>query len=79
MRIQEIVNITDGRDKNFSVDFLFLFFDFYLKTISNQALVFMRDVKCSPNGRTFWQKVQFFTLPLRGNSSVQEFVYIETF
>ena len=61
-------NVTDGRDRNFGVDFLLLFSNFYLKSldlpdvfnyrlyhinilpyqtpgISNQALVFMRDVK----------------------------------
>ena len=26
-------NVTDGRDSNFGVDFLFLFFDFYLKSL----------------------------------------------
>ena len=31
MRIQEIFNITEGRDINFGVDFLLLIFDFYLK------------------------------------------------
>ena len=64
-------NVRDGRDINVGVDFPFLFFDFFLKSldlpiifnylqmlvtyqnmlsyqtpgISNQALVFMRDVK----------------------------------
>ena len=61
-------NVMDGRDINFGVEFLFLFLDFFLKSldllnisitdvshinmlsyqtpgISNQALVFIRDVK----------------------------------
>ena len=29
MRIQEMFNVTDGHGRNFGVDFLFLFFDFY--------------------------------------------------
>ena len=33
MRIQEMFNVTDGRDRNFGVDLLFLFFDFFLKSL----------------------------------------------
>ena len=32
MRIQEIVNVTDDRDRNFSVDFIFLCFDLELNS-----------------------------------------------
>ena len=33
LRIQEKFNVTDGRDRNFGVDFLFFFFDFFLKSL----------------------------------------------
>ena len=28
-----LLNVMDGRDRNFGVDFLFLFFDFFLKSL----------------------------------------------
>ena len=33
MRIQVMYNVTDGRDRNFGVDFLLLFSNFYLKSL----------------------------------------------
>ena len=35
MRIQEIFNITDGRDRNFGVDYPFLFFYFFQKSLDS--------------------------------------------
>ena len=35
MKIHEMFNVMDGRDKNLGVDFLWLFFNFYLKTMDS--------------------------------------------
>ena len=35
MRIQEMFNVTDGWDRNVGVDFLLLFFHFYLKSLDS--------------------------------------------
>ena len=38
MRIQEMFNVSDGRDRNFGVDFLLLFVDFYLKSSGSRTI-----------------------------------------
>ena len=40
MRIHEIFNVTDGRDRNVGVDFLLLFSHFYLKTLDSSYIYF---------------------------------------
>ena len=44
MIIQEMFNVKEGRDRNFGVDLLFLFFDFFFKSLDLPNIFNYRSV-----------------------------------